>query len=143
MTTPPRRSPEKPAVHGSKQANEKPRLENGKKTRRVGDGTPGPGRPKGRLNDATLEVRIAARALVEDPEYRENLRSRLVAGELPPPVECMLWHYAYGKPKETVAVEVTRGPVALPEQRPLSEWQEAFGEVLVPRNGNGHREGVN
>jgi hypothetical protein len=60
------------------------------------------GRPKGRLNETTIEVRQLARELIEDSEYRANLRARLITGECSPPVETMLWHYAYGKPKESI-----------------------------------------
>lgn len=68
--------------------------------------TAGPGRPKGRLNNATVEVKEACSRLVDDPTYRKRLQARLVAGKLPPAVECMLWHYAKGKPKEQIEVNV-------------------------------------
>jgi hypothetical protein len=58
-----------------------------------------PGRPPGARNKATVEVRDAARALVEDEAYRERLRARLLAGEAGH-IETLLWHYAYGKPKD-------------------------------------------
>jgi hypothetical protein len=64
----------------------------------------GIGRPKGSQNKTTNEVRDAARAIVDDPEYREMLRVRVRVG-MAPHMETLLWHYAYGKPKETVAVE--------------------------------------
>ena len=66
-------------------------------------GTPGPGRPKGGLNKTTIEVRNAARALVEDPSYRAELSKRLIAGTAPH-METLLWHHAYGKPKDVVEV---------------------------------------
>ena len=62
------------------------------------------GRTKGTPNKATVEVREAARQLVEDPEYRENLAKRIRAGIAAPGMEALLWHYAYGKPKELVEV---------------------------------------
>jgi hypothetical protein len=65
-------------------------------------GDPRAGRPKGSQNKATVEVREAARSFVEDPIYRESLKARLQSGDLAPAVESMLWHYAYGKPKEQV-----------------------------------------
>lgn len=61
----------------------------------------GRGRPKGTLNRATVEVRNAARAIVEDPVYRMSLMARLLEGKAPH-MEVQLWHYAYGKPKESV-----------------------------------------
>lgn len=60
----------------------------------------GPGRPKGVPNKTSTEVRELARALVEDPAYRKKLRERLLRGKAPQ-VEVLLYHYAYGKPKET------------------------------------------
>ena len=62
----------------------------------------GPGRPKGVPNKATIEAKGACSELVDEPEYRANLKKRLIAGKLAPAVECMLWLYAKGKPKETV-----------------------------------------
>ena len=65
----------------------------------------GKGRPPGRLNKATVEVKESARNLVEDPEYRKRLGLRLISGNLAPAMETTLWAYAYGKPKETLALE--------------------------------------
>lgn len=41
-------------------------------------------------------------AMVEDPAYRKKLLADLRARRLRPAVECMLWYYAKGKPKEMV-----------------------------------------
>jgi hypothetical protein len=71
-----------------------------------GNGRPGPGRPKGVIPKVTLEVRAAARALLDDPAYKDSLRARLNAGTAPH-METLLWHYAFGKPKETVEIEGT------------------------------------
>jgi hypothetical protein len=60
------------------------------------------GRLPGSLNKTTVEAREACAKLVDDPKYRRRLGERLRAGELSPAVECMLWHYAKGKPKEEV-----------------------------------------
>lgn len=65
-------------------------------------GKPGPGRPKGRLNNATVQAQEFARGIVSSPAYRKRLLERVKGGTLPPAVESMLWHYAWGKPKETV-----------------------------------------
>jgi hypothetical protein len=61
----------------------------------------GKGRPKGAQNKTTVEVREAARRLVEDPSYRESLAKRLLKGTAAH-METVLWHYAYGKPKESM-----------------------------------------
>jgi hypothetical protein len=59
------------------------------------------GRQSGTPNKATSEIREAARLLLDDPEYRRSLRTRLISGKAGP-IETLLFHYAYGKPKETV-----------------------------------------
>jgi hypothetical protein len=46
-------------------------------------------------------------SFVEDLPALTDLRQRNVA----PAVEAMLWHYAYGVPKQTVAVEATPAPI--------------------------------
>ena len=51
-------------------------------------------------NKATAEAKHACAAIVDDPTYRRNLAARARAGRLAPAVECLLWHYAHGKPKE-------------------------------------------
>jgi hypothetical protein len=61
-----------------------------------------PGRPKGVPNRATTEAKEMCSRIVDDPGYFKRLKARALAGKLPPPVECMLWHYAKGKPKESV-----------------------------------------
>jgi hypothetical protein len=63
------------------------------------------GRQPGSLNRATIEAKEACAALVDDPEYRRSLAERLRTGKLAPAVECMLWYYAKGKPKEIVEQE--------------------------------------
>ena len=68
-----------------------------------------PGRPAGTLNRATKEVGTFCRQLVSDPEYRESLETRLRAGTLPPALESMIWHYAFGKPPASLDV-TNRGP---------------------------------
>ena len=65
-----------------------------------------PGRPKGVPNKATKEVKELARRLVLEPEYQQKLRHRLLKGTLPPAVESLLWHYAFGKPKDTLDLNV-------------------------------------
>ena len=63
---------------------------------------PGPGRPKGAPNKTTREARELARKFATDPIYQKRLLERLRAGEAGP-MEVTVWHYAYGKPRDTVA----------------------------------------
>lgn len=60
----------------------------------------GPGRPKGVPNRATQDIREAATKLLTEPTYVEALKVRLRRGTAGA-VEPLLYHYAYGKPKET------------------------------------------
>ena len=66
------------------------------------------GRRKGTPNKVTAEARAVCAAILDDPTYRTNLTARARAGTLAPAVEAMLWHYAFGKPRESL--EVTVGP---------------------------------
>lgn len=65
-----------------------------------------PGRPKGAVGKATVEIKALSRRLLEDPEYQASLRGRLRRGTAQA-IERELYHYAYGKPKDTV--ELTGG----------------------------------
>lgn len=67
-----------------------------------------PGRPKGSLNKATIEVRELARRIVADPEYLENLATRVNSGQAAH-MENLLWHYAHGKPTDKVEVSGANG----------------------------------
>ena len=66
-----------------------------------GIGTTG-GRKKGTPNKSTVELREFFSSVLNDPAYRARLLARAKLGTLPPPVEIALWHYAVGKPKETI-----------------------------------------
>lgn len=60
----------------------------------------GPGRPKGVPNKATREAKELARSILEDPVVQRKLRDQAQRGKLAPAVMTMLFHYAYGKPKD-------------------------------------------
>lgn len=80
----------------------------------------GGGRPKGVLNKVTVEVRDFARAVVEEPAYVEALKRRLTSGKAPH-METLLFHYAYGKPKEQVELSAPGGLVLSWAKRPPAE----------------------
>jgi hypothetical protein len=67
------------------------------------------GRRRGTPNKATSAIREAAQKLLEDKDYQAALKTRLRRGTAGA-VEPLLYHYAYGKPKETVAVEAGEIP---------------------------------
>jgi len=79
-----------------------------------------PGRPKTTRSPAKLAIvrdmlytkidierarKIADNILLDD-DYLTTLKRRAVAGILAPAMEMMLWHYVFGKPQETVNVNV-------------------------------------
>ena len=57
------------------------------------------GRHAGTPNKATVEIKDFARSILEDPHYQKRLRDRVIQGKVPQ-MEVLLFHYAYGKPKE-------------------------------------------
>lgn len=63
------------------------------------------GRPKGVPNKVTLEIREAARQFVEDPAGQAKLLEQYQQGNLNPSVLQMLYHYAYGKPKDAIELK--------------------------------------
>lgn len=65
------------------------------------------GRKRGTANKVTADVRQAAQALLGHTTYVKTLTKRLNSGKIAPAVETMIWHYAHGKPKESVALDAT------------------------------------
>lgn len=49
-----------------------------------------------------------ARGLLTSESYRLTLEDRILNKTLPPAIEQMLWHYAFGKPIEEVRVQVSQ-----------------------------------
>jgi hypothetical protein len=70
------------------------------------------GRVKGVPNKITREIRVMAGRIVNDSDYRRELKIRLRDGKAPH-METLLWQYAYGKPKETIEHS---GEISLPTQ---------------------------
>jgi hypothetical protein len=62
------------------------------------------GRPLGSLNKNRGEAKSFCLDILRSDEYRRSVQVRAKLGTLPPAVETLLWHYAYGKPVEHVAV---------------------------------------
>lgn len=60
----------------------------------------------GATNFTRGEAQKFARNLLESKDYRESLKERIHTKTLPPAVETMLWHYAYGKPVEQVNLSI-------------------------------------
>lgn len=77
------------------------------------------GRQPGSLNNATVKAKAACVALVDDPAYRRSLGKWLRTGKLSPAMECLLWYYAKGKPKEELRSGIT------------VSWQDGVAERLI------------
>lgn len=67
-------------------------------------GDPRAGRPKGVRNKATDEAKTFCASLVEDPDYQQAFKRAFIARKLPPRLEEMVWHYAKGRPPQSVEV---------------------------------------
>jgi hypothetical protein len=67
-------------------------------------GDPRAGRPRGRANNRTVEVRDLCRRLLTDPGYLEALKERLKTGKAGA-LEPILWQYAFGSPPVYVQPE--------------------------------------
>jgi hypothetical protein len=85
------------------------------------------GRKKGVLNKRTIEIREFARGVLEDPEYRAQLKSRLLKGTSPA-IEQLLYYYAYGKPIDRIQLV---GPVAQEVHRLAELYGMTAEEVLA------------
>lgn len=66
------------------------------------------GRPRGTPNKATTEVRELCQRLVTDPAYLETLVTDFKKRELPPQIETLIWHYAFGRPVTRLEVGAAR-----------------------------------
>jgi hypothetical protein len=84
----------------------------------------GPGRSKGTPNKNTQEIRDFAQKLLTDPAYVRALEIRLLRGTAGA-VEPLLYHYGWGKPKETVSVE---GSMPMPLVIELVKDRRQLGE---------------
>jgi hypothetical protein len=71
-------------------------------------GDPRAGRPPGRPNKATHEIRQLAQSLLTDPQYLKALRQRLREGTAGR-IEDLLYQYAWGAPS-TTSIDAPRDP---------------------------------
>jgi hypothetical protein len=65
------------------------------------------GRKKGAENGVTRDVREFAQKFIDDADYRESLRRRVLRGDAPH-METLIWHYRFGKPKDTLEINQPR-----------------------------------
>jgi hypothetical protein len=64
------------------------------------------GRKKGTPNRASTEMRVFLKSVIEDPEYQEALRARMIAGKAPQ-MEQLATYYTVGKPQDQVQVQTS------------------------------------
>ena len=64
------------------------------------------GRPPGSVNAIHKRVRAIAQQILGSQEYVASLNARIKDGTLPPAMETLLWHYAYGKPRDQIQLTV-------------------------------------
>jgi hypothetical protein len=80
--------------------------------------------------------------IVEDPKYRETLKSRALGGILSPQVEVRLLEYAYGKPidmVEAVNPDSDLDSLSLTELHGLlTETQDALLRMMKDDEGRTH-----
>lgn len=66
---------------------------------KAGKGGKRPGAGRKAEDDPSRKI---SRSLIMRPLYQANLADQLDRGVLHPSVQCMLWYYALGKPKEVI-----------------------------------------
>lgn len=93
---------------------------------------PGPGRPKGSPNKASLYIQKFCRGILESEEYIASVKRRIVADTLPPQIEALYHHYAYGKPKDTIEIITPQADLAGMSADELAhEAQETARAILA------------
>lgn len=74
------------------------------------------GRVKGTPNKRTADIREYCVKFATDPEYRENVRTRIMRGKAPH-IEQLIWRYAFGDPKQSITLSgPDGGPVSVEAQ---------------------------
>lgn len=71
-----------------------------------------PGRPAAPAPSEKVTAKAFCKSVIASPEYRQSILNRITLGDLPPAVECLMWHYAHGKPTEHFEVKDTTNHLA-------------------------------
>lgn len=64
-----------------------------------------PAKPAAPAPSTKLTAKSFCKDILNSQEYRESILHRIIMGELPPAIECMLWDRAHGKTVERVEVK--------------------------------------
>ena len=94
------------------------------------------GRKPGAINKATREIKEFARDFLESDAYRARLRIRIERGQAMP-IETLLYHYAYGKPKERIEID---GQAPMPLVIELVTDRKQLGEPDIDAGGDSDDE---
>lgn len=84
---------------------------------------------QGSTNLMRTIVQQRAREILESDDYKASLNRRIKSDTLPPGVETMLWHYAFGKPAETLNVNMNEDLSKLSMDE-LLERARSLGEKI-------------
>lgn len=87
------------------------------------------GRSKGTPNKTTAEIRERAQQFLDDAEGWAKLCEMYRQGTLNAAVLQMFFHYAHGKPRETLMVEGEMRPLVIDRVSTRREMLEALGET--------------
>jgi hypothetical protein len=90
---------------------------------------------KARSNSAAKSI---AAEIIDDPEYRRMLKLRANAGDLPPAVETMLWHFRFGKPTEHVILDHGDDLSEMTDQELAEEISALQRELAASAEGKTH-----
>jgi hypothetical protein len=104
-------------------------------------GTDG-GSPSGaqRLTKERLtEAHNFVKEIVDDPQYRLNLKARALAGNLAPNLEALLFYYRFGKPTDNVHIETATQQADLSA---LTDEQLSNRALAVAQSLKRHREAL-
>jgi len=82
---------------------------------------------EGKKKKVPLLAKLDCLQMIEDPIYRQCLLEDLRTRNIRPAVECMLWYYAKGKPKEMVEHS---GTLSLQEELSALSTEELRARAL-------------
>jgi hypothetical protein len=58
-----------------------------------------------------MTAKAFSKEILDTAQYRESLLRRILMDQLPAAVECLLYHYAYGKPVESIEIKDVTDPL--------------------------------
>jgi hypothetical protein len=89
---------------------------------------PGSGRPKGKPNPISVEVRALVGELVGNVNYQMKLRADFQARKVHPTIEALIWNYHLGKPRQDIQLAAT---IDMDVNARLTEEKRIFAQLDV------------